>query len=59
MATSRKHGIGIFGTSLPATTAALAIAIVLVLAVSFTPFVQAQTFNVIHNFSGGGDGADP
>jgi uncharacterized repeat protein (TIGR03803 family) len=59
MATSKQHRTWIFDISRQLATAALAFAIVLVLAVLFTPFVQAQTFNVIHNFSGGGDGAHP
>ncbi len=59
MATSRQRGIWIFETRLPATPIALALVIGFVLAGSFTQSVQAQTLNVIHNFTGGGDGADP
>ena len=37
-----------------------ALALAIVLGLSFvTPAVQAQTFNVLHNFTGGGDGASP
>ena len=38
--------------------AALALAIVLGLTIVSTP-AQSQTFNVLHNFTGGGDGASP
>jgi uncharacterized repeat protein (TIGR03803 family) len=41
------------------TTAALAIAIVFVLMVVATQSAQAQTYQVIYNFTGGGDGGGP
>jgi uncharacterized repeat protein (TIGR03803 family) len=44
--------------SVPAT-AGLAMAIGFALMVMFAQSAQAQTFNVIHNFTGGGDGFDP
>jgi uncharacterized repeat protein (TIGR03803 family) len=47
----------LFGTSSGGATAALTIVIALTLAA--TPAAQAQTFTVIHNFTGGGDGANP
>jgi len=47
----------IFGLSLGAATAVLAIAFMLVV-VAPQP-AQAQTFNVIHTFTGGQDGANP
>jgi uncharacterized repeat protein (TIGR03803 family) len=40
-------------------TAALAVAIVLAPAAAAPPAAQAQTYTVIHNFTGGIDGADP
>jgi uncharacterized repeat protein (TIGR03803 family) len=40
-------------------TVTLALAIMFVLAVVSSQTAQAQTFNVIHNFTGGNDGADP
>lgn len=40
-------------------TGALTLAIVFVLAVVASQTAQAQTFNVIHNFSGGNDGGNP
>jgi len=42
-----------------ATTAALAMATVFALTFVLTHSAQAQTFKVIHNFSGGGDGGVP
>ena len=56
MATPRQLRNLIFNLSLGTATAALAIAFLLV--VVATP-AQAQTFKVIHNFSGGQDGATP
>src|SRR5271167_2083709 len=49
----------IFSTSLRAANSALACAIVFLLAVAITPAAQAQTYTIIHNFTGGADGADP
>ena len=40
-------------------TAALAIATVFAPTVVLTQSAQAQTYNVIHTFTGGGDGATP
>ena len=59
MATSRQHGIWTFEIGRPLVPSALALVIVFVLAVLFTLSAQAQTFNVIHNFTGGGDGKRP
>ena len=74
MASARQHRIRIFGISLPAARAVLplqqaqrrrclgtaaALAIMLVLALVATHAAQAQTFTVIHNFTGGQDGAYP
>ena len=42
-----------------AAMAALAVTILFALAVVLTPSAQAQTFTVLHNFSGSGDGAQP
>jgi uncharacterized repeat protein (TIGR03803 family) len=49
----------LFRTSPRAATAALVLAIVLALTVILTQAVQAQTFNVIYNFTGGKDGGNP
>jgi uncharacterized repeat protein (TIGR03803 family) len=48
-----------FGTNPRAAAAAVALTMLLVLSIVATPAAQAQTFTVIHNFSGGGDGATP
>src|SRR5271157_948946 len=57
MATPRQPRNLIFGLSLGAATAALAIAFLLIV-VAIQP-AQAQTFNVIHTFTGGQDGGNP
>ena len=49
---------GIFGTTLPSAVRALALAIALQMALAATPAAQAQTYTVIHNFSGA-EGAYP
>jgi hypothetical protein len=41
------------------TTAVLAIAVVFALTLVLTQSAQAQTFRVIHSFTGGADGAIP
>jgi uncharacterized repeat protein (TIGR03803 family) len=57
MANPRQRRNLIFGLSLGAATAALAI-LSMVTVVATQP-AQAQTFSVVHNFSGGQDGANP
>src|SRR5271157_394855 len=57
MANPRQLRNLIFGLSLGAATAALAIAFVLI--VVATQPAQAQTFNVLHNFTGAQDGGNP
>ncbi len=57
MANPKQSRNLIFNLSLGAATAALAIAFLLI--VVATPTAQAQTFKVIHNFTGGQDGANP
>lgn len=74
MASPRQHYIRIVGISLVEATAALppqqaqrrrwvvtvaALAITLLLTMAATPLAQAQTFTVIHNFTGGLDGSQP
>ena len=59
MANPGQHRIGIFETGRRAAAAGLALAIMLVLALGATEAVQAQTFQVIHNFTGGVDGQEP
>jgi uncharacterized repeat protein (TIGR03803 family) len=54
-----QHRIWIFGTSLRAAAAGLALAIMFVLTLGATEAIQAQTFQVIHNFTGGIDGQEP
>ncbi|MGO9518613.1 MAG: choice-of-anchor tandem repeat GloVer-containing protein [Candidatus Korobacteraceae bacterium] len=49
----------ISGLSLGAATAALALAIVFVLTVATSGAANAQSFQVIYNFTGGPDGAQP
>jgi uncharacterized repeat protein (TIGR03803 family) len=48
-----------FWTSLRAAAAGLALAIMFLLTVGATEAVQAQTYQVIHNFTGGVDGQEP
>ena len=57
MANLRQFRNSIFGLSLGAATAALAIAFLLI-AVASQPS-QAQTFKVLHTFTGGADGTSP
>ena len=59
MTRARQHPNRILGLSRRATTVALVLTIVLVLTVVATQSAQAQTYNVIHNFTGGPDGANP
>ena len=56
---SRFQNRRIFGTSQLATTFALALALMFVSIVFSTPVVHAQTFTVLHSFTGGGGGANP
>jgi len=48
-----------FGLNLRAAAAGLALVGAFGLTVVATPAAQAQTYKVIHNFTGGGDGANP
>jgi uncharacterized repeat protein (TIGR03803 family) len=57
MANPRQLGNLLFGLSLGAATAPLAM--VFMLTVVATQPAQAQTFGVLHNFTGGQDGANP
>ena len=59
MANRRQYRGWIFKTRLPEAAVALAIAILLTLTLISTQALQAQTFTVIHNFTGGQDGAFP
>ena len=47
------------GLSVGAATGALALAILFMLIVVANPTAQAQTFTVLHTFTGGGDGGAP
>ncbi len=59
MVTPGQHRTWIFRSSLRSAAAGLALAIMFVLTIGATRTVQAQTFQVIHNFIGGIDGAEP
>jgi uncharacterized repeat protein (TIGR03803 family) len=49
----------IFNVSLPPPTVGLVVAIVLAMAIALTQSAHAQTYTVIHNFTGTPDGAHP
>ena len=59
MANSRRFRSLTLGLSVGAATGAMAVAIVFVLAAVASPAAQAQTFHVIHTFTGGSDGLGP
>jgi hypothetical protein len=59
MVSPGEHRIVIFGTGLRAMAVGLALAIGFVLALGASGGLQAQTFQVIHNFTGGVDGQEP
>ena len=56
---THQHRNWIFGAIPSAATPALALAILLALTVVTPQSAQAQTYNVIYNFTGGADGASP
>src|SRR5450759_2695040 len=58
MASTRQDRIRIFAYSLRATIVGLGLAIAFVF-LDATTLVQAQTFSVLHSFTGGQDGANP
>ena len=57
MANPRQLRNSIFNLSLGSALAALAVAVLMVVVASQP--AQAQTYKVIYNFTGGGDGAQP
>lgn len=59
MTREKQHWSQILGLGRRPATAALTLAIVFALAVLVTQPAHAQTFSVIHNFTGGADGAAP
>ncbi|MFZ0914619.1 MAG: choice-of-anchor tandem repeat GloVer-containing protein, partial [Candidatus Korobacteraceae bacterium] len=59
MANPGQHRIWILETGRRAAAAGLALAIMLALTLGATEAVQAQTFQVIHDFTGGVDGSEP
>jgi uncharacterized repeat protein (TIGR03803 family) len=59
MVSRGQYRTRIFRTSLRAAAAGLALAIMFLLTVGATEAVQAQTYQVIHNFTGGVDGQEP
>jgi len=59
MGKPRQHRTLIFGINFRATTVALTLTIVLAFTAIVVSTAQAQTYKVIHNFTGGLDGAIP
>jgi len=59
MTNSSQHRSWISSLVYRPATAVLALAITFALATAMTPSAQAQTFQVLHNFTGGQDGAAP
>jgi uncharacterized repeat protein (TIGR03803 family) len=59
MASLERQQIWIFESGVRAALVGLALAIMFVLTVAGTQAAQAQTYNVIYNFTGGSDGAEP
>jgi uncharacterized repeat protein (TIGR03803 family) len=59
MSSPGQHAIWIFRTRQQAAVVALALAITFLLIVVAAQAAQAQTFRVIHNFTGLGDGSEP
>ena len=59
MANPGQRRIGIFETGRRAAAAGLGLAIMFALTLGATEAVQAQTYQVIHNFMGGVDGQEP
>ncbi len=59
MATPAQHRIWIFSSILPAVKTTLAIAAMFTVTVVVTQSTQAQTFAVLHTFTGGRDGGTP
>jgi uncharacterized repeat protein (TIGR03803 family) len=59
MANTRQFCISTFNLSSVLAVSALVLAIVFALVVVAVPAAQAQTFRVVHPFTGGGDGANP
>jgi uncharacterized repeat protein (TIGR03803 family) len=58
MVPSRQHRTSIFGT-MRSAVAVPGLAILFALSVFVTPVAQAQTYSIIHPYTGGGDGATP
>src|ERR1019366_9655605 len=56
---SKRQSQSFIRENSPAATAAVAMAIIFVLTFFLLPPAQAQTYQVIHNFTGGQDGAYP
>jgi uncharacterized repeat protein (TIGR03803 family) len=59
MVSPGQHRIWIFRSSLRAAASGLALATMFVLTIGASKAVQAQTYQVIHDFTGGVDGAEP
>lgn len=59
MSDKRQNAASILDINLPAGTFALILAVVLATAFLAPPTVLAQTYTVLHSFTGGGDGGDP
>jgi uncharacterized repeat protein (TIGR03803 family) len=54
-----QHRLDAFKTNFRAVIAALTLTVLLALVLAIVPAAQAQTYTVLHNFTGGGDGANP
>ena len=59
MVNPEQHRMGIFEIGRRAAAAGLGLAIMFALTLGATEAVQAQTYQVIHNFTGGVDGQEP
>lgn len=59
MAGSKPAATSIFDVNLRTGTVALMLVVLLATTIMAPPATQAQTFSVIHYFTGGGDGANP
>ena len=59
MRSQRQHRIRIFRINFRAVTIALTLTMLFAVLAVLTPAAQAQTFHVIHTFTGAGDGGNP
>jgi uncharacterized repeat protein (TIGR03803 family) len=59
MTNPKPYGDLLSGKGLPVANTALTLAVMLVVGIVLTPSVQAQTFSVLHSFTGTPDGSEP